>query len=138
MEHTIDAKLLNGLSLAYIGDCVYEIYVRKHFILKGHTKVNDLHNLQQMYTKGERQSFYVQYLLNNDILKEDEIEIYKRGRNSHIHSRRNNIDIKAYKEATGFEAIIGYLYLQNNISRLEELINLIFKLGEDDERLQSR
>ena len=135
MEHIIDAKLLNGLSLAYIGDSVYEIYVRKHFILKGHTKVNDLHNLQQMYTKGERQSFYVQYLLNNDILKEDEIEIYKRGRNSHIHSRRNNINIKTYLEATGFEAIIGYLFLQNNISRLEELINLIFKLGEDDERL---
>ena len=135
MEHTIDAKLLNGLSLAYIGDCVYEIYVRKHFILKGHTKVNDLHNLQQMYTKGERQSFYVQYLLNNDILKEDEIEIYKRGRNSHIHSRRANMDVKTYLEATGFEALIGYLYLQNNISRLEELINLIFKLGEKDERL---
>ena len=135
MEHTIDTKLLNGLSLAYIGDCVYEIYVRKHFIFKGYSKVNDLHNLQQIYTKGERQSFYVQYLLNNDILKEDEIEIYKRGRNSHIHSRRANMDVKTYLEATGFEALIGYLYLQNNISRLEELINLIFKLGEKDERL---
>ena len=77
----------------------------------------------------------MQYLLNNDILKEDEIEIYKRGRNSHIHSRRANMDVKTYLEATGFEALIGYLYLQNNISRLEELINLIFKLGEKDERL---
>ena len=135
MEHIIDAKLLNGLSLAYIGDSVYEIYVRKHFISKGYNKVNDLHKLQQTYTTGERQSFYVQYLLNNDILKEDEIEIYKRGRNSHIHSRRANINIKTYLEATGFEALIGYLYLNNNISRLEELIKIVFDLGEKDERL---
>lgn len=135
MEHIIDPKLLNGLSLAYIGDSVYEIYVRKYLLSKGYQKVNDLHKLQQTYTKGERQSFYVQYLINNDILKEDELEIYKRGRNSHIHSRRANINIKTYLEATGFEAMIGYLYLKNDISRLEQLINLIFKLGEKDERL---
>ncbi len=121
----MDANLYNGLSLAYIGDAVFEIYVRKHVLSLGVTKVNNLHKKVVEYTSGEAQAKIIKDFINNNVLTEEEISIYKRGRNSHVNSNRKNIDLANYLDATGFEALIGYLYLKGNVERLEELINFI-------------
>ena len=120
----MQASMYNGLCLAYIGDSIYEIYIRKYILSLGITKVKDLHKRVTEFTCGEAQANAMYYLLNENILSESEISYYKRGRNSHVNSNRKNIDIKTYLDATGFEALIGYLYLSGNIERLEELINL--------------
>ena len=121
----MDANLYNGLSLAYIGDAVFELYVRKHALATGVTKVNNLHKKVVEYTRGEAQAKIIKEFISNNVLTEEEISIYKRGRNSHVNSNRKNIDLANYLDATGFEALIGYLYLKGNVERLEELINLI-------------
>ena len=120
----MDAKMYNGLSLAYVGDAVYEIYIRKHALSLGLTKVNSLHKKVVEFTSGEAQAKIVRGLLSTGILTEEEISIYKRGRNSHINSNRKNIDLADYLDATGFEALIGFPYLNGNVDRLEEIINI--------------
>lgn len=130
----MDAKLLNGLSLAYIGDAVYEVYAREYIINKGLNKVKDLHKNVVFYTSGEAQAFIIHKMLNDNFLSEDELLIFKRGRNSHVHSVRKNISIQDYLDATGFEALIGYLHMSNNLDRLKEVINYSLKVrsGEND------
>ena len=124
----MEVKLLNGLSLAYMGDAYYEIIIRKHFINLGFTKVNDLHKNVIKYTSGRSQAKFIHYFLENNILTEEELNIFKRGRNSHVNSSRKNLDLKDYLDATGFEALIGYLYLNENIERINQLMDIIFNL----------
>ena len=125
----MQANMYNGMSLAYIGDAVYEVYIRKYALAQGLTKVNDLHKFVIEFTSSESQAKSIYKLLNDDVLTDDEILIYKRGRNSHVHSVRKNVDIKTYLDATGFEAIIGYLYLVGNIKRLEDLIAKVLDIS---------
>lgn len=122
----MDANLYNGLTLAYIGDAVFEIYVRKYALSLGLTKVNNLHKKVIEFTKGESQAKAIKKLINDGVLTDEEISIYKRGRNSHVNSNRKNIDLANYLDGTGFEALIGYLYLTDNITRMEDLISIIF------------
>ncbi len=124
----MDVNLLNGLSLAYIGDAYYELLIRNHFINEGYMKVNDLHKHVINYTSGLAQSKFIHYFLENNILTEEELNIFKRGRNSHVNSSRKNLDLKDYLDATGFEALIGYLYLNDNIERINQLMDIIFNL----------
>ncbi|MBQ3253510.1 MAG: ribonuclease III [Acholeplasmatales bacterium] len=132
MEANIsNASLLNGLTLAYIGDAIYEVYIRNYVISLGYTKVNTIHKMVIKYTSGNAQASFIHYFLDNKILNEEEISIFKRGRNSHIKSNRKNINIQDYLDATGFEALFGYLYLSNNIKRLEELINIIIEYRKE-------
>ena len=120
----MDANLYNGLTLAYIGDAIYEVYVRKYALSLGLTKVNNLHKKVIEFTKGEAQAKVIRELIASGALTDEEIAIYKRGRNSHINSNRKNIDLANYLDGTGFEALIGYLYLTDNITRLEEIISI--------------
>lgn len=127
MEYTImQANLLNGLSLAYIGDAIYELYVRQFVLNQGYCKVNDLHKQTIKYTSGISQANFMHKLLNSNILTEEEIQIFKRGRNSHVHTSRKNMDIQDYLDATGFEALIGYLYLTKKEDRIFDLLKIIF------------
>ena len=118
---------MNALVLAYLGDGVYEIYIRKHLIDKGIVKVDLLQKEAIKYVSAKSQSNFIKKLLDNNFLKEDEIDIYLKGRNHKSNHKPKNTDIITYKTATGFEAIIGYLYLQNNITRIKEIINEILK-----------
>ena len=102
----MDANLYNGLTLAYIGDAVFEIYVRKYALSLGLTKVNNLHKKVIEFTKGESQAKAIKKLINDGVLTDEEISIYKRGRNSHVNSNRKNIDLANYLDGTGFEALI--------------------------------
>ena len=88
---------------------------------KGYTKVNDLHKLAIMYTSALGQSKSVQYLVNS-FLTEDEISVYKRGRNATSTHKPKNADLDTYRQATGFEALIGFLLLENQFERLEQII----------------
>ena len=126
----MDYKMLNGLTLAYMGDAVYEMYIREYLISTGITKINTLNAKCVTFTSGKSQANVVYYLIDSNILTEEEINIYKRGRNSHVSTTRRNIDLKTYLDATGFEAIIGYLYLSQNIDRLKELIKIIIDFNK--------
>lgn len=123
---------MNGLSLAYIGDAYYELLVRQHLLMKGLTKVNELHKNAVVYTSGEGQAKIVDYLISQGIVTEEEIEIYKKGRNS-ASSYRKHISLADYQKATGFEAIIGYLYEQNRIERIKELMEIIIRYVERED-----
>lgn len=113
---------ISPLVLAYIGDTIYESYIREYLIRRNiNKKVNDLHKSAIKYVKAKAQATIMHDIESE--LDEDELRIYKRGRNQKSHTSPKNADIIDYKCATGFEALIGYLHLSNNKDRLEYLIN---------------
>jgi len=118
----------NILSLAYLGDSVYEVYIRKYLINKGITKVNNLQKEAVSFVSAKAQASFVTKMLEEDFLTKDEIDIFLRGRNHKSHSSPKNTDIITYKYSTGFEAIIGYLTIKNNIKRIEEIIEYIIEM----------
>ncbi len=113
----------SGESLAYLGDCLYELEIRKFLISLGITKVDNLHKTAIKFTSAVAQASIVDYLLENNLLTEHEISVYKRGRNSNHTSNRRNISRVAYQKSTGFEAVLGFLHLSNELDRLMEIIN---------------
>lgn len=116
---------LNPLALAYLGDSVYEVYVRKYLIDRGNTKVNDLQKNSTNYVSAKSQKRLLDLLLEKNFLTESELDVVRKGRNTKSHKAPKNTDIITYKAATGFEALIGYLYLQNNNKRINEIIKEI-------------
>ena len=123
--------LQNGASLAYLGDSVYELKIRNYLINKGLNDVNKLHKLATKYTSGQSQSKIISYLLDNNLLQEEEINYYKRGRNSSHSANGRNIKAYDYRNATGFEALIGFLFLSEKTERLEEIVKLAINLVEE-------
>lgn len=117
-----DAELLNGLALAYMGDAAFEIAIREYLLTMGQTKPNQLHHRSTQYVSAKAQALLMANILEEDLLTEEEITYYKRGRNSKINTRAKNTDIQTYLQSTGFEALMGYLYLTDQKSRLDELI----------------
>lgn len=111
---------MNGLTLAYLGDAYYELSIRRYLIEQKMTKVNDLHKQAIKFTSGVAQAKIMTYFITQDFLTEDEMTLYKRGRNSSGPGRKN-IDAKTYHDATGFESLIGGLYL-DKLDRANELI----------------
>lgn len=118
-----DVRLINGIALAFDGDAIYSVYVRQHLILQGMTKPNRLHHVATHYVSAKAQAQLVQALLEQEMLSEEEVAIYKRGRNAHSHTKAKNTDVVTYRMSTGFEALLGYLHLTDQIERLEELIH---------------
>lgn len=124
--------MFNGLTLAYMGDAYYELKVREHLLEKGFIKVNDLHQNAIKYTSAVNQAKAAMYLFDN-FYNEQEINIFKRGRNQNSSHKPKNADVQTYNKATGFEAVIGFLFLSNDFARLTELIETtIKKLEETD------
>ena len=121
----MDINTINIVTLAYLGDAIYEIYIRESLIKKGLAKVEDLQKSAITYVSAKGQASILTNLLDNNILTEEEIEIVKRGRNYKRSSHPKHTDIVTYKYSTGFEALIGYLYLSNNKERLTEILNQI-------------
>lgn len=114
----------NSLVLAYLGDAVYELYIRKYLIDKGICKVNDLQKEAVKYVSAKAQSDYLEKMFNDNFLTEEEITIIKRARNHKSHSSKST-DIVTYKRSTGLEALIGYLEINENVSRINEIMNYI-------------
>lgn len=113
---------INSLTLAYLGDSVYELYIRQYLITKGIAKVNNLQKEAVKYVSAKGQCKFITKMLEEDFLTQEEHEVFNRARNYKTTSHPKNTDIITYKYATGFEAVIGYLYLKNDIKRVEEII----------------
>ena len=123
--------LYNGESLAYIGDAIYEIKIREYLLQKGYQDVNKLHKYAVKFTSGESQALIIDYLIKNELITEEEISYFKRGRNSNHSKNRRTISVISYKKATGFEAMIGYLYLSKQNDRLNSLMEKIINIVEE-------
>lgn len=121
----MDVNLINVITLAYMGDALFDVRVRKFLINKGIAKVEDLQREAIKYVSAKSQSKILDYLLNNNFLTNNEIDIVKRGRNYKRDSHPKNTDIITYKMSTGFECLIGYLYLDKQIDRMNEIIDYI-------------
>lgn len=115
---------LNGLTLAYIGDAVYELYVREHLINSGQVKPNELHQRAVTFVSATSQADVIWEWLEKDMLTEEEERIVARGRNAKSRSIPRNTNVQAYRYSTGFEALIGYHYMSKNEERLTDLLTL--------------
>ena len=114
---------LNPLVLAFVGDSVQQLMVRTKLASTSTAKAGELHKLQSEQIKASAQAKYMDEIMS--ILTEDEIAIFKRARNTHMNTMAKNASVADYKKASGFEAVIGYLYLLGKNERLEELFEFI-------------
>ena len=118
----VDIKGWRPLRLAYMGDVVYELYIREMLIKRRDVSVHRLHVESIGYVKAAAQSYILHEIL--DELNEDERDIVRRGRNAKSATVPKNARVADYRYATAFEALIGYLYLSNNKNRLNEIISM--------------
>lgn len=116
-----DIKSYSGLTLAYIGDAIYDLVIRTYVVEKGNAPVNKLHKQVIKLVQASAQAKL--YHLIQDKLTEEEQAVFKRGRNAKSFSSAKNADIVDYRIATGIEALIGYLYLTGQTCRMLELIS---------------
>ena len=117
-----EATEFSPLVLAYIGDAVYELMIRSILVSRGNRPVNKLNKDATSLVKAAAQSEIVKLISDN--LSEEEYTVFKRGRNSSPHTMAKNASMTDYKYATGFEALIGFLYLDNRCDRALELVKL--------------
>ncbi|MGL5149209.1 MAG: Mini-ribonuclease 3 [Clostridium sp.] len=124
-----EARGLNPLQLAIIGDGVYEIYIRNYVLANNISlSAHKIHKEAIKYVKAKGQSDIIHKL--QDELTEEELYIFKRGRNSKSATVPKNADLRDYRMATGFEALIGYLYLVGNKARLEYILERCIEVHE--------
>ena len=113
------AQSLSPLVLAYVGDAVYELFVRGYVLRTGNAPVNKLHRRSRDLVKAAGQTAF--YHRVEGMLTEEEAAVFKRGRNAKSHTMAKNADMMDYRIATGVEALFGYLYLDGQLKRLGEL-----------------
>ena len=121
-----DVKMLNPLVLAYAGDSVYDTFVRTLLVFGGHGQVAKLHKMSIEFVKAKAQADILWEI--NELLTPEEQDIVRRGRNTKSSTMPKNADILDYRYATGFEALIGYLYLTGQIDRLMEVIRMVINV----------
>jgi len=126
----VDFKQLNGLTLAYVGDAVFELYIRRHLVQSGQVKPNQLHQKAVMFVSGKAQAMIISHWLEMNFLSEEEKRIFGRGRNAKSASIPKHTNVQAYRYSTGFEALIGYHYLLNNEERLNDLLKAAVRFIE--------
>ncbi|WP_077210456.1 Mini-ribonuclease 3 [Bacillus dakarensis] len=127
-DNKLDVKQLNSLALAYMGDAVFEIYVRRHLLQSGKVRPHQLHKEATGYVSAKAQAEIIHHFLDRQLLSDEEVAVVMRGRNAKSGSIPKNTDVQTYRYGTAFEALIGYLYLLNQADRLEELIVAAFEL----------
>lgn len=116
---------MNTTALAYIGDAVYEVYIRKHVLSKGSVHVDVLHQKSVEYVRADGQAAALKRIF--DRLTPDEQALVKRARNHKSSSRPKSTDPVTYKWATAMEALVGYLYLENQSRRLDEIMDWVIR-----------
>ncbi|MBM5695411.1 ribonuclease III [Listeria seeligeri] len=130
MAEVKDYKQLNGLALAYMGDAVYEKFIREHLLATGKTKPNQLHKTATKFVSAKGQAVALKQLIADDFLTEEEAGIAKRGRNAKSYTVPKNTDPATYSMSTSFEAVLGYLYLAGELNRLQELMEKSLEIVE--------
>ena len=123
-EQIPEINTLSPLTLAFIGDSVYEMFIRTKILSMGNRPANELHKIAVGYVKAKAQAQAAHKIL--EILTDEELQIYKRGRNTNIHTVPKNADMADYRHATALEALVGYLYIKGEEDRLEKILNLAF------------
>ncbi|MBP5595230.1 Mini-ribonuclease 3 [Pseudobutyrivibrio sp.] len=116
-----DIRTYSPLTLAYIGDAIFDVVIRSILVNKGNTAVNKLHQRASAVVKAPTQAKMAAVLM--DDFTEEEADWYRRGRNSKPHTKAKNATTMDYLEATGFEAVMGYLYLTGDMDRICELVS---------------
>ena len=117
-----DIRTYSPLTLAYIGDAIFELVVRTVLVERKNTQAEKLHKAATKIVKAETQALIIESLKED--LSDEELAVYKRGRNAKAVTRAKNATMSEYRRATGFEALMGYLYLKGDMERLMELIHL--------------
>lgn len=125
-----DIRTYSPLTLAYIGDAIYELVIRTILVEKGNTQVNKLHKRASRLVKASAQSAMIEKL--KPYLTEEEMGIFKRGRNAKAATMAKNATMSDYRRATGFEALMGYLYLTEQWERMLELMKTGIREVEQD------
>jgi ribonuclease-3 family protein len=133
-ENDVDPKQLNSLALAYMGDAIFETYVRRHLLQSGKVKPHQLHREGTRYVSAKAQCFILFQMLNGECLTKEEVAVVMRGRNAKSATVPKNTDVQTYRYSTAFEALMGYLYLLGERERLEELIEQAFTYVEEKQR----
>ena len=123
-----DLRTYSPLTLAYIGDAIFELVVRTVLVERKNTRAEKLHKAATKIVKAETQALMIEAI--KEELTEEELAVYKRGRNAKAVTRAKNATMSEYRRATGFEALMGYLYLKGDIERMIELIHLAVEKAE--------
>lgn len=118
-----EVNLLSPLTWAYVGDSVFELYIRTHLVNKTNLKPHKLHIEAINYVKAKAQAEFLKKI--EEILTDEEKEIVRRGRNAQNHHLPKNSNVQEYMHATAFEALIGFLYLTKKYERLEKILKLV-------------
>ena len=124
----MDIKEINVLVLAYLGDTIYEDYIRKYLIKKGISNVNDLQKEAVNYVSAKAQAKFLTELVDKNFFNNEELSVIKRARNHKGRTHPKNCDIVTYRHATGLEALIGYLELMEKKKRIDEIMKEIIVL----------
>ncbi len=119
---------MQPIALAYLGDAIYEVYIRQYVLSKLNHRPDHVHKLTTKYVSAKAQAKLLNDLL--PILTEEEREVVKRGRNAKSGSAPKNADVLEYRQSTAFECMIGYLYYKGRTDRLSELLSLIIRQTE--------
>lgn len=117
----MDYRQLNGVTLAYLGDAVWEIFVRQHLLETGLTKVNDLQHRATHFVSAKSQAALIELMDKQDYWTEEEQETFKRGRNAKSYTHAKNTSVQTYNISTGFEAMFGYLQISGQTKRVAEM-----------------
>ncbi|USS93574.1 Mini-ribonuclease 3 [Fructilactobacillus ixorae] len=120
-EHNVDVRQLNGITLAYMGDAIYEVGIRRHLIEAGLTKPNRLQHRATRYVSAKAQAGLIALMEAEDCLTSEEWDFYKRGRNAKSYTHAKNTSVITYRVSTGFEALFGFLALTEQTARITEL-----------------
>ncbi|MBR5438525.1 MAG: ribonuclease III [Clostridia bacterium] len=120
-----DVNMLSPLNLAFVGDTVFDLFVRERLVCEANRPVNKLHNKASAIVKASSQAKAVERI--KDRLTEQEQGIIRRGRNAHTNHKAKNMSEADYHLATGLEALFGYLYLKGETDRLEEIFEMIIE-----------
>ncbi|GEN31953.1 ribonuclease-3 family protein [Cerasibacillus quisquiliarum] len=118
----LDVKQMKSLALAYMGDAVYEVYVREYLLKSGEVKPNELHQRAVTFVSAKAQANVILAWLKTDFLTEEEKKVTIRGRNAKSGSIPKNASVQAYRYSTAFETLIGYHYLLDHKERLDTLL----------------
>lgn len=124
----VDLRNYSPLTLAFLGDCVFDLIVRTVIVERGNRAPESLHKKKSAIVKAQTQAKMAQLLL--DSLSEEELAVYKRGRNAKSYSTAKNASVTEYRKATGLEALLGYLYLQDKEDRIIELVKTALRQAE--------
>ncbi len=125
-----DYQQLNGIALAYLGDAVYEVFIRQHLLALGMSKPNRLQKKATSYVSAKAQAALIVRMQEEDCLTEEEWSYYKRGRNANSYTHAKNTSVLTYRQSTGFEALFGYLQLAGKQDRVRELATWCIKQVE--------